>query len=369
MDREKEIVKTSIITIISNFILALFKAILGLASNSVAIISDAINNLSDALSSIITIVGTKLAGKAPDKKHPYGYGRIEYISACIVSAIVLYAGISSLTESIKKIIHPEESTYTTITIAILVVGVIVKFVLGLYVKKKGKKVNSESLVASGSDAFNDGILSLAVLVSAIIFMIFKVNIEAYVSIILSIFIIKSGIEMIKQSTDDMIGTRIDSKFSKEIKKEIIKNNKEVKGVYDLVLNNYGPDKYQGSVHIEVLDTLNASDIDILSRKITKEIYQKFNVLIHTVGIYSVNTKDEDVINIRENIRKIIFSHDGILQMHGFYIDKKEKYINVDIIIDFKIKEKDKVYQEILNEIQDKYKDYKINITLDTDVSD
>ena len=340
----------------------------GLISNSVAIISDAINNFSDALSSVITIVGTKLASKELDKKHPYGYGRIEYMSALIVSAIVVYAGATSLVESVKKIFNPEESSYTLITIIILIVGIIVKFVLGLYVKKKGKKVNSESLVASGSDAFNDGILSLAVLVSAIIFMIFKVNIEAYVSLILSIFIIKSGLEMIKEAVDDMLGTRVESKLSKEIKKEIVKN-KDVQGAYDLILNNYGPDKYQGSVHIEVLDTLNATDIDRISREIFKDIYSKFNVIIHTVGIYSVNTKDENIISIRENIRKIIFSHDGILQMHGFYIDEKNKFINVDIIIDFKIKDRNKLYQKILNEIKNEYKGYRINLTLDVDVSD
>lgn len=368
MDREKEIIKTSIITIIANFILAGFKAFLGLISNSVAIISDAINNFSDALSSVITIVGTKLASKELDKKHPYGYGRIEYMSALIVSAIVVYAGATSLVESVKKIFNPEEASYTLITIIILIVGIIVKFVLGLYVKKKGKKVNSESLVASGSDAFNDGILSLAVLVSAIIFMIFKVNIEAYVSLILSIFIIKSGLEMIKEAVDDMLGTRVESKLSKEIKKEIVKN-KDVQGAYDLILNNYGPDKYQGSVHIEVLDTLNATDIDRISREIFKDIYSKFNVIIHTVGIYSVNTKDENIISIRENIRKIIFSHDGILQMHGFYIDEKNKFINVDIIIDFKIKDRNKLYQKILNEIKNEYKGYRINLTLDVDVSD
>ena len=188
-EREKIVIKTSIISIISNIILAGFKAFIGLLANSIAIISDAVNNLSDALSSIITIVGTKLAGKAPDKKHPYGYGRIEYMTSMVVSAIVLYAGITALVESIKKIIHPEEVDYTTITLIILVAGIIVKFVLGIYVKKKGKDVNSDSLVASGSDAFNDALLSISVLTSAIIYMIFNISLEAYVGVLLSIFIV------------------------------------------------------------------------------------------------------------------------------------------------------------------------------------
>lgn len=138
-NREKVVIKTSIISIISNIILASFKAFVGLLSNSIAIISDAVNNLSDVLSSIITIIGTKFAGKAPDRNHPYGYGRIEYMTSFIVSAIVLYAGITAMVESIRKIINPEVSNYSTVTIIILVASIMVKFILGLYVKKKEKK--------------------------------------------------------------------------------------------------------------------------------------------------------------------------------------------------------------------------------------
>ena len=190
--REKVVIKTSVVSIISNIVLAGFKAFVGLLANSIAIISDAVNNLSDALSSIITIVGTKLAGKSPDKKHPYGYGRIEYMTSLIVSGIVLYAGITAFVESVKKIIHSEVADYSTITLIILIAGIIVKFILGIYVKKKGKEVNSDSLVASGSDAFNDAILSISVLASAIIYMLFKISLEAYVGVLLSVFIIKAG---------------------------------------------------------------------------------------------------------------------------------------------------------------------------------
>lgn len=207
-DREKTVIKTSIISILANIVLAGFKAFVGLLANSIAIVSDAVNNLSDALSSIITIIGTKLAGKAPNKKHPYGYGRIEYMTSLIVSAIVLYAGVTALIEAIKKIIHPEVADYSMVTLVIVIAGIIVKFILGLYVKKKGKDVNSDSLVASGSDAFNDAILSISVLASAIIYLIFNISLEAYVGILLSIFIIKSGIELIKESVDNMLGIRV-----------------------------------------------------------------------------------------------------------------------------------------------------------------
>ena len=367
-NRERVVVKTSIISIISNIILAGFKAFVGFLANSIAIISDAVNNLSDALSSIITIVGTKLAGKAPDREHPYGHGRIEYMTSFIVSAIVLYAGITALVESIKKIINPEVSDYSTITLVILIAGIIVKFALGLYVKKKGKEVNSDSLVASGSDAFNDAILSISVLASAIIYMIFDISLEAYVGVLLAIFIIKAGLELIKESVDNMLGVRVESDLARSIKKEITKD-KDIQGAYDLVLNDYGPDRYLGSIHIEVSDTLSVADIDKISRKITKTILRKYGVLLHTIGVYSVNTKDKKIIEAQKEISKIVFSHEGILQMHGFYLDEEDKSISFDIIIDFKIKNREEVYKEIYDEVQNKYKDYKIDINLDIDISD
>ena len=368
LSREKTVIRTSVISIISNIILASLKAFIGLLANSIAIISDAVNNLSDALSSIITIVGTKLAGKAPDKKHPYGYGRLEYMTSLIVSAIVLYAGITAFVESIKKIIHPEVAEYSTITLVILIAGIIVKFALGMYVKKKGKEVNSNSLVASGSDAFNDAILSISVLASTIIYMIFNISLEAYVGVLLSIFIIKAGFELIKESVDNMIGLRVESDLARSIKKEILKE-KDIQGAYDLVLNDYGPDKYLGSIHIEVADTLTVADIDKISRRITKTIMKKFGVILHTIGVYSVNTKDKNVIEARKEITKIVFSHNWILQMHGFYLDEEDKSISFDIIIDFKIKDREEVYKKIYKEVKNKYKDYKIDITLDIDISD
>ena len=367
-NREKIVIKTSIISIVSNIILAGFKATVGIIANSIAIISDAVNNLSDALSSIITIIGTKLAGKKADKKHPYGYGRIEYISSFLVSAIVLYAGITALVESIKKIIKPEPTNYTTVTLIILIAGILVKFILGIYVKKKGKEVKSDSLVASGADAFNDAILSISVLASAIIYMIFDISLEAYVGIILSGFIIKAGLELVKESVDNIIGVRVESTLARQIKKEVT-SLKEVQGAYDLILNNYGPDKYIGSIHIEVLDTLSVADIDRLSRTITRNIMDRFGIYLHTVGIYSVNTKDKKVIDTRSDIYKIITKHQGILQMHGFYIDEDTKTISFDMVMDFKVENKEEIYNEICNEIKKKYKGYNTDITIDIDISD
>ena len=197
--REKTIIRTSIIGIIANVFLAAFKAVIGIMTHSIAIVLDAVNNISDAGSSLITIVGTKLAGKEPDKKHPFGYGRIEYLSAMIISVIVLYAGITSFVESVKQIIHPETPEYNTVSLIIVAVAVVVKILLGRYVKGVGEKVNSDSLINSGEDATLDSIISASTLVAAGIFMIFHISLEAWLGAIIAVVIIKSGIEMLQDT--------------------------------------------------------------------------------------------------------------------------------------------------------------------------
>jgi len=371
MDKQREriVVKASVISIFANLILVGFKAVVGFLSNSVAIISDAINNLSDALSSIITIIGAKLAGKTPDRKHPYGYGRIEYVASLAVSAIVLYAGITALIESVKSIFAPSDVDYDTKAIVVLIAGIAVKFLLGIYVKKKGHKVDSDALVASGTDAFNDAILSASVLASAVIYLLFRINLEAYVGILVSIYIIHTGIKLIIESVNSVLGERVENTLSRSIKREIMKEEEEVEGVFDLILTDYGPTKYMGSVHIEVPDTLTVADIDKISRSITKRILKKYGVVLHTIGVYSINTKDKDVIATRKKVEKIVFAHKEILQMHGFYQDVEDKIISFDIIIDFDARDHKKIYKDIYDKVHEQFEDYKINITLDVDTSD
>ena len=362
--REKIIIRTSIISIVLNIVLVGFKALVGFFANSIAIISDAINNLSDVISSIIAIAGTKFASKEPDKEHPYGHGRIEYIASFIISAIIIYAGIAAFMESCKKIIKPEEVSYNKFTIIVIVSGIFVKLLLGIYVKKKGKLVNSDTLIASGVDALNDAIVSISVLASGIIYLVWNINLEAYVGVLVSIIIFKTGIEMVKDSINDIVGYRIDGRMAIEIKNEIMLIDK-VNGVFD----NYGPDKYYGSVHVELPDTLSVSEVDHISREITERIMNKFGVIIHTVGVYSINTKNIEIIKLRKEISDIVFSYDGIIQMHGFYINEKEKNIKFDIIIDYKIEDREELYNIICKEIRSKYSDYKIEVVLDFDMSD
>ena len=367
-NRNQVIIRTSIIGILANLLLAGFKAAVGVLSNSISIVLDAVNNLSDALSSVITIIGTKLAGRAPDKKHPLGYGRIEYLSAMIISVIVLYAGITSLTESIKKIIHPEQADYSTPTLIIVAAAVAVKLILGRYVKSVGEKVNSGSLVASGEDAKLDSVISAATLVAAIIFLASGVSLEAYLGAIISVVIIKSGIEMLMETLSKILGERVDSDLSIEIKRDICRFE-GVQGAYDLILHNYGPDTLIGSVHVEIPDTWDAHQIDELTRKIQKKIYCDHGVIMTAVGVYSMNTKDDFAMQVRSDVTEIVMAHDHVLQMHGFYLDEEDKRITFDLIIDFAADDRRAVYQHIVDEIQEKYPEYKVQVAMDVDISD
>ena len=368
VSREKKIIRTSIIGIIANVFLAGFKAVIGLMTNSIAIVLDAVNNISDAGSSLITIVGTKLAAKEPDKKHPFGYGRIEYLSAMIISVIVLYAGITSLVESTKQIIHPETPEYTTVSLIIVAVAVVVKIVLGRYVKNVGIRVNSDSLINSGQDATLDSIISASTLVAAGIFLIFHISLEAWLGAIISLVIIKSGIEMLRDTISQILGERNDVELAAAIKETVI-SFPDVQGAYDLVLNNYGPDAWNGSIHIEVPDTYSAAQLDQLLREIMTKVYQEHHVILTAIGVYSVNTKDEEVVETKRQVEEIVFSHEYVRQMHGFYLIKETKTLRFDIVISFDANDRRAVYDEVIADVQKSFPDYALQVAMDTDFSE
>ena len=366
--REKVIVKTSIIGIIANVFLAGFKAVIGLMTNSIAIVLDAVNNISDAGSSLITIVGTKLAGKEPDKKHPFGYGRIEYLSAMIISVIVLYAGITSFVESVKQIIHPETPDYNSVSLVIVAAAVIVKILLGRYVKSVGVKVNSDSLINSGEDATLDSIISASTLVAAGIFLIFHVSLEAWLGAVISLVIIKSGVEMLRDTISRILGERNDTELARGIH-ETVMSFGDVQGAYDLVLNNYGPDTWNGSIHVEVPDTYSADQLDQLLREIMMKVYSEHHVILTAIGVYSVNTTDEEVIRVKRQVAEIVFSHEHVRQMHGFYLTKDQKKIRFDIVVSFDAKDRGALYKEVVADVQKAFPDYALQVTMDTDFSE
>lgn len=365
--REGLIVRTSVIGIITNILLAAFKAAVGLISHSIAVVLDAVNNLSDALSSLITIIGTKLSAKLPDKKHPLGYGRIEYLTALVVAALVLYAGVTSLVESVKKIIHPETADYSIVSLVIIAVAVVVKLLLGRYVKAQGRKANSAALEASGADASFDAILSASVLLSAIVFLLWGLSLEAWVGVVIAGFIIKSGLEMITDTLDDILGKRAEAELTGKIRRAVLEEE-AIRGVYDIIVNDYGPNKNTCSLHIELPDFMTVDQVDVITRHLQNRVLDAAGVIVTGVSVYSYNTKDDEAAAIRGRVTGIVLSHDWALQLHGFYADTVNKSLRFDVVMSFDVTVSEAL-STLYSELSSALPEYTVHITPDVDAAD
>lgn len=368
-ERETAIVRTSAIGIAANVALAAFKAAVGILSNSIAVTLDAVNNLSDAISSIITIVGTKLSNKKAEREHPFGHGRIEYITTTVIAAIIMYAGISSLIKSIQGIMDPVTPDYSPLSLVIIAVAVLVKIVLGHYVRSIGNRVNSDTLIASGSDALFDATLSTSVLTAALIFIFTKISLEAYVGVVISGFIIKASIELLQGSIKEIIGMRPDAALSTLIY-DIVKEDPDAEGVYDLIIHNYGPDRFVGSFHTEVLDTTSAIEIDTMIRRLSTEIYKQTSgkIIIAAIGIYARNTTDNRIVKMRTEVTEMALAHEGVLQVHGFIADIENQFMAFDAVIEFGYDGK-QIVHDIIHEVEAAYPDMNVSVLLDRDTSD
>ena len=366
--RGKDIIKASVVGILVNLALSVTKMIVGSFSHSIAIILDGVNNMSDMLSSAITIVGIAVAGKEPDREHPMGHGRIEYLSALMISTIIICAGVMALFESVKKIMKPVVPKYSVAGLSVIGATIVVKIVLGLYVRKTGKRLNSASLIGSGTDAMFDAVIASATMAAGILFLVRGLRIEAWLGSIIAIFIMRVGYRMMRETVSEILGERVDSSLSHKIKNAVYCFPGVIE-VSDLILHSYGPDNLIGSVSISVPEDYTASRIDGLTRSIRHEIFGRFGVMLSGVSIYAVNMSDEEMIKTREEITKIVMNHDYVVQMHGFYADTKNKRIYFDLVVDFDAPDRKAVFDHVEKEIKQDYPGYKVIMDRDIDVSD
>lgn len=367
-DRSRRVVRTSMVGIAANVLLAAFKAVVGIVSHSIAITLDAVNNLSDAASSVITIVGTRLAAKQPDRKHPFGHGRIEYITTIVVAAIVLAAGVTSLFESVNKIFHPEVPNYTTPTLVVVGAGVAVKIVLGLYTRAAGERLHSGALKASGADALNDSIISAATLVAAFLYIFAGVSLEAWLAAVISVIIIKSGVDMLVEVLNKILGERIDADLARGIK-ETVCATPGVHGAYDLIIEDHGPDSLWGSIHVELDADTTAAEIDRLTRKIQVEVLRRHRVVLHTVGVYSVNESDDMTASMRAYVLELAEAEEYVQELHGFFVDEERRLCTFDLVVSFDAPDRRAVSNRVQEEVQRRYPDYTVYVALDRDMSD
>ena len=364
--RENIILRTSCIGILVNLLLAGFKAVVGFSTNSIAILMDALNNLSDVLSSVITVAGAKLADRNPDFEHPFGHGRYEYLSALVISIIIFYAGVTAMVESVKKILDPEVPEYTTASLVLLAVAVIVKIILGRYVKRKGAEADSGALIGSGSDALFDAVLSFSVLVAALIYLGCGVSLESYVGTVIACFILKSGFGMLRDTLNEILGERPDPLLVRQIKNLLVEEP-EIRGAYDLMINNYGPGRNYASVHIELPDVMTVEQVDRLTHRIHEKVFKATGVHLSGVTVYSYNTRDPEAAQMREQVSQLVMKHPWALQVHGFYVDRTKKTMRFDVVVTFG-RDREPLIQELQQEITRLYPDYQVSVDIDRDIS-
>ncbi|NMA94137.1 MAG: cation transporter [Clostridiales bacterium] len=321
-----------LVGIISNAVLCLFKILTGLAFGSVAILADGINNLADAASSLTTFLGFKLAGKPADKDHPYGHGRTEYMAGLIVSVMVLAIGFSLLKSSVEKTVNPEELEFSILTIVVLVAAILVKLWQASFNVAIGRLIESEALMATAADSRNDVISTTAVLISVIVNEFTEVNVDGPVGILVALFIIWSGIGLVRESTDPILGKAPDPELTKALKEEIL-SHEGVLGMHDLMIHDYGPGRLFASVHVEVdadADFMRThNEIDIIENI----VLEKFNVLL-SCHMDPVRLNDPLTEEIKEHIESIVSNEADILDFHDVRVVAGPIHTNVvfDIVL-------------------------------------
>ena len=364
-ERRKKIIGVSIIGIVANLLLGVLKAVLGLLSGSIALISDALNNITDSSSSLITIVGTKLAAKAPDKQHPFGHGRTEYLTSLLIGGIVFLTGFQSLISSVKAVFNKEDINTDITTVIIIIATIAAKILLGTFTENSGKKLNSTALIASGADAKNDAVVSVVTLISSILYMFAKISVDGIAGVIISVFILKTAYEVLSDTIKKLLGERVDGEMVRGIK-DIVRNTEGVINCFDLILNDYGPDFYTGSINVEIEDDRSIGEMYPILHEAQTKIYNKYNVFL-VFGFYSVDVDDERYIKIKSLLKNYKENERHIINYHGIVIDEKDKTIYCDITRDFDINS-ETVIENVNRILKEKFPEYNIHVNIDTEFS-
>ncbi|MGL4990145.1 MAG: cation diffusion facilitator family transporter [Sarcina sp.] len=360
----------SIVGIISNIILFIIKFSVGFISGSIAITADAFNNLSDVLSSIVTIVGFKLSKAPPDKEHPFGHGRMEYISAFIVSFLVIIVGLEFFKSSVERILNPAPVKFDLLPFILIILTVFVKLWLGYFNTKIGKKINSGAIKASGLDAFGDVFTSSCVALSFLAAKYTQFPIDGYVGGFISLFIIYAGITLLKETISSLLGEAPDPEFVAELEKAVL-SYKYINGVHDIIVHNYGVGRAMASLHVEFpadVDILEMHDIIDLAER---EISQKFNLYL-TVHMDPIYVPKGEYAIIKDKISKMVEYNPLLKSMHDFRIcnEDNKTIIRCDIVIDSekakKIMSDKEIVDSIVTNITSEYPQYECLITLDRD---
>lgn len=362
--REGVVVTIATLGIVVNLIMAIIKIAIAITSSSMAIMSEGINHAADSATSLLTIIGTKLAGKHPTKEHPFGFGRIEYLTSIVIAVLIIVTGVELLKNSVELVFHPEPIEITYTTIAIIAISAIMKLSLGQYTIQEGKRVDSGSLVAVGLENRADSIVSVVTILSSLTFLLFDICLDAYAGIFTSLFILKAGVEVIQETLSELLGRKGDKEIASELYK-IIRKEPIVYNAADMMLHNYGPDAYSGSVNIEVDNKFSLDEIYTAIHKLQLKIMHEMNITM-VFGIYAVNQDHELLKEMRQHIVEFIRKHENVISYHALYIHPDTEDIYCDLVVDYDLKDWNSLREEFTSYMKEKYPNRKLKLVIETE---
>ncbi|MGM0240352.1 cation diffusion facilitator family transporter [Enterococcus sp. AZ103] len=363
--REAVGILAGVLGLFSNLILFVAKLLIGQISGSVSIMADAMNNLSDTASSIITLAGFKVAGKPADEEHPYGHERFEYISGFVVSFLVTYVGVRFLDSSFDKILDPSSVKLSPIIFVVLILSILMKFWQNLMYRRLAKKIDSNTLKATAQDSINDVYTTIAVLLSALIEWLTGWQIDGYIGFLIALYIIYTGIKMIKEFIDELMGVRAPQEEISQIKK-LLDEYPNIIGYHDLLIHSYGPSSVFASVHIEVNEDWSLPHAHEVIDDIEQTVKERMNVdLVCHLDPYPID--DPDFKRVAPKMRKVLRDIDSNLRMHDLRIDTTTtpETFHFDLVVPENIKLSDLELSEYISQIYiSRYEPATLNITFD-----
>lgn len=361
--REGTVVAVSALGILVNLILASVKVIIGAAVGSIATVSEGVNNATDSVTALMTIVGTKLAAKQPTEKHPFGYGRIEYLTSLLISVMILFTGTELLKSSVDLIFHPEQMRVSYLTLGIIAVSALVKLWLGTYTIGEGKRIDSGSLTAVGVDCRNDSIVSVITIASTLVYLLFQVSLDAFAGVIMAFVVLKAGFEVLKDTLSDLLGQSGEKEIAQRLYK-IIRSEPIVLNAADMMLHNYGPDAYSGSVNVEIDHEKTVGEVYAALHALQLKIMHEMQIVM-VFGIYAVDRDHEDVRQMRKEISTFVREKEHVTSYHALYIDPNNQDIYVDLVVDYGLEDWEALRREFTEYMAQRYPGRRLELVIET----
>lgn len=363
-NREHIIMRTSVIGIVVNLLLAGLKIIIGIVTSSIAITSEGVNNATDSLSSFLTIIGTKLSAHRPTRKHPFGFGRIEYLTSLVIVFMIIITGFEFLKSSIKLIKNPVDMNLPVIILIIIAFSAFIKLILGLYTISAGKKVCSDTLIAVGMEGRNDCLTSVVTILSSVIYLCFHISLDAWAGIIISIFILKAGFDLIKDTISVILGESTNKELADKLYLEI-RNTDCILNVADMILHNYGPESYSGSVNIEVDHKKTIGEVYEIIHTLQLRIMHEYGVTM-VFGMYAVDNDEPDMSKTRTIIAQFVKDHEHVISFHALFIRPEEKLLYCDLVVDYEEKNWETLKLDFEKYLRSMFPDYTMEIVIETE---